>query len=127
MSWRITLGYNSQSQCEEQAWTTLKECAREIASDPRRIEHEASRVDPSRCGEDGCRIEGYAENYAEPFQIEIGGPGQGHPITIVEKEEAIIQWASTGCDVKYTIRRAFIRLLLEAAHRRRIEISISVG
>jgi len=127
MSWHITLGYNSQGQDENEAWKKLKAIARDIADHPDAIEAEANRVDPATCEDDECCVLGYAQNYADPIQTEIGGPGQGHPLTICEKDRQIIQWASTGCDVKYSVRRAFIRLLMEAAHRERIEISIHVG
>jgi len=127
MSWHIRLGYNAQRQDEDEAWEKLKFLARKIASDPKRIEKEAWRIDPATCDEGECFVDGYAMNYADPFQIEIGGPGQGHPLTICEKDRQIIQWGSTGCDVKYTVRRAFIRLLIEEAHRERIEVCLNVG
>lgn len=119
MSWHITLGYNSQGGNGDEEWEAVKKIVREIADNPRYIEGEARRIDPATC--ENCCINGFAENYLDPFTV------SGHPITIDDANRQIIQWGCAGCAVKYSIRRAFIRLLIKEAHRKRIEVCLHVS
>ncbi len=63
----------------------------------------------------------YADNYAEPFE------SSGHPITIIEENQQIMQLASAASAIKYHVRRAYVRLLIEAMHKHEIEINLTVA
>ncbi len=115
----ISVGYNPRGDSEAH-WLALLDQARRIADHPREIETEARRVgcaDHDRLGES---LEGYAENYRNVF----GAPG--HPVRIVEGEDRhVMQLASTDQgDIKYHVRRAFVRLLVEAMHSLSIEVTV---
>ena len=42
------------------------------------------------------------------------------------EESEVVQWASTDHAIKYHVRRAYVRLLIEAMHRHEIEINLRV-
>lgn len=124
--YHIRIGYNPCRSDREEMWRLLQSEARRIADDPHGIEQEARRLGcPERCEQGCCRLEGYADNYAAPF----GRDGcNGNPVNIIDREDSqqIMQLASTDEGFKYHVRRAFVRLLIEAMHRHCIEVSLTV-
>lgn len=118
------LGYCAQYPNDEEAWARLQELVRAICDHPERIIVEARRLGaPEHCNKGVCRLEESVDNYRLPY-------GDG-PVEFVEATRktppAIRQWCSTGCDVKYAVRRAFVRLVIENAHRENIEVNLTVG
>jgi len=123
MTWHIELGYNAQRGRGDEEWAALVAIARAICDAPDRIEREAVRIDAGGCEDEDCNIRKFTRYYALPFGA------SGHPVEVRDHVDGrqIIQWGSTACDNKYTVRRAFIRLLMEDAHRKRIEVSLIVA
>lgn len=126
--YHIRIGYNGATRTDyDNMWEILKTEARAAADDPRAIIAEARRLGaPESCKRGCCHLDTYADNYAEPFG------SYGHPITIIEdekeeRERQIMQLASTDDPIKYHVRRAFVRLLIEAMHRHAIEVSLTVA
>lgn len=119
--YHFSIGYNGATRCDYQSmWETLKRKTREICNSPDSIVKEARRVGcPEKCRKGCCQLEGYADGYGESYDSGV------HPIQIDEKpgREQVIQMASTSCEIKYHVRRAFVRLLMEAMHRESIEIN----
>ncbi len=122
--YHFQLGYNGATRTDDdQMWTILKSEARRVADDPAAIIAEAKRLgSPETCDDGCCLLDAYADNYAEPFST------PGHPVKVIDQEGniQILQMASTGSAIKYHVRRAYMRLLIEAMHRQAIEISVSV-
>ena len=124
--YHIEIGYNGGSKCSrrswEEMWEILKQKTRLVCDDPQRIIAEARRLgSPETCSRGCCDLDTYADNYAEPFD------GYGHPITILEDEQQVMQLASTNDPIKYHVRRAFVRLLIEEMHREKIEVCLTVA
>ena len=123
--YHINLGYSATRVDYDEMWKVLKQKTREICDNPQAIIAEARRLGnaPETCPDGCCKLDTYADNYAEPFY------GYGHPITIIEREgnRQIMQLASTDSGIKYHVRRAFVRLLIEAMHREGIEVNLSVA
>ena len=125
--YHIRLGYNPTRSDYESMWETLKAEALRIASQPQDIVAEARRLgSPENCPDGCCPLETYADNYAWPLDR------PGHPLKVIEdgeepQEWQIMQLASTDTGIKYHVRRAFVRLLIEAAHRHGIEVSVTVA
>lgn len=120
----VRIGYNPLRIDHEKMWSTLKCEARHIADNPQAIIAEARRLgSPEQCDDGCCDLDSYADNYSEPFGV------AGHPVSIHEDadEPWLVQHASTADPIKYHVRRAFIRLLIEAMHRKEIEVSMSVS
>lgn len=128
--YHIELGYNAHPPAEEnEMWEILKQKTQEICDNPQAIITEARRLrSPETCEKGCCHLNTYADNYAE----KIGS--YGHPISIIEERQApffenrqIMQLASTDDPIKYHVRRAFIRLLIEAMHKEEIEVNLTVA
>jgi len=122
--YHIKIGYNrgESSKDEDKRWETLKKEARNIADNPKAIIAEARRLrSPEICERGCCHLDTYADNYAEPFD------SYGHPISIIEDDRQIMQLASTDDPIKYHVRRAYVRLLIEAMHKHEIEINLIVA
>ena len=123
--YHIEIGYNGggTDETEENRWKTLKTITRKIADNPQAIIKEARRLGaPESCdgGKQCCNLDTYADNYQDDFDT------LGHPITIIENEQQIIQLASAGDNIKHHVRRAYVRLLIEEMHRQEIEINLNV-
>lgn len=123
--YHITLGYNGAARVDyDEMWEILKQKTREVCDNPKAIIAEARRLNaPETCSRGCCRLDTYANNYVDPFET------PGHPISIIEDDGRcqIMQLASTDDAIKYHVRRAFVRLLIEAMHREEIEISLVVA
>lgn len=125
--YHIEIGYNgaSYSPKEGEEWETLKQEARNIADNTKAIIAEARRLGAPETCEDGCcTLQMHAEIYAKPFDY------VGHPITVIDKKkdrQQIMQLASTGERIKYHVRRAYVRLLIEAMHKHEIEVNLTVA
>jgi hypothetical protein len=134
----IQIGYNS-SHSRKEVELAMLECAKEIISDKGRIVKEVLRLEPnikSRLGPEmgfvgmrvgahnGDSLEGYEDMYREKSDLTI---------TFREDEdgEKIICQAASGSfgarDIKEAFRRAFCRLMLEAMHKRKMEINVIVS
>ena len=121
--YHITLGYNAINTNYAAQWRTLKKLTRVVADNPKAIITEARRLgSPETCERGCCHLDSYANNYAEPFD------SIGHPISIIEEDvdKQIMQLASTDDPIKYHVRRAYIRLLIEQCHKREIEVNLTV-
>ena len=128
--YHITIGYNEATSTDyDEMWEILKRKTREICDNPQAIVAEARRLGaPETCTRGCCQIDTYADNYAMPFG------SHGHPVSIIDENSPgyisdtrqIMQLASTDDPIKYHVRRAFVRLLIEAMHREEIEVSLSV-
>ena len=121
--YHIEIGYNALRVDRENMWEILKRNTRKICDNPSVIIAEARRLGaPETCSRGCCDLNTYADNYAEPFG------SSGHPIKIIEDKNnhQIMQMASTGDNIKYHVRRAFVRLLIQEMHQEEIEISIVV-
>ena len=55
-----------------------------------------------------------------------GHPIQIRPATEPDDGNQIVQWASTGDEIKYCVRRAFVRLLMEEMHKNNVEVNVQV-
>lgn len=123
--YHVSIGYNGATRTDyDNMWEALKASARNVADDPQRIVKEARRLgSPENCSKGCCPLDAYADNYALPFS------SPGHPVNVLEDGEAkqIMQLASTGDEIKYHVRRAYIRLLIEEMHRQEIEVNLIVG
>ena len=129
--YHISLGYNGAIHngydTYDEMWEVLKRKTREICDRPQAIIAETRSLGnaPETCDDGCCNLDTYADFYAKSFSA------YGHPITIIESGEEenrqIMQLASTGDDIKYCVRRAFVRLLIEAMHKEKIEVSVSVA
>lgn len=120
----VEIGYNPCSVDYDGMWTTLKNEARNIADKPANIIDEARRLGaPETCDDGCCELDSYADNYAGPFGE------NGHPVSIIENGEhrRIAQYASSAGVIKYHVRRAYMRLLIEAMHKHAIEVNLTVA
>lgn len=116
------MGYNGGSNSDE-LWKELKAVAIEIANNPVNIVEEARRLgSPESCERGCCELDTYANNYINSFDT------MGHPVSFVETGDVkeLIQMASTDDDIKFHVRRAYIRLVIEAMHHRGIEVNLTV-
>lgn len=121
--YHFKIGYNGASGVsEDDGWTALREAARKVCDDPKAIIAEARRIGaPENCERGCCPLDGYADNYADPFS------DYGHPVVIIENAKEVMQMASTGSPIKYHVRRAFARLLIVEMHRRGVEVNLTVA
>lgn len=126
--YHIKLGYNPMRTDYDEMWKILKSEARKVADDPSTIIAEARRLGaPENCEDGCCPLSSYADNYADAFG------SYGHPIVIIDKggddrdDRQIMQMASTDSGIKYHVRRAYVRLLIQAMHRHGIEVSMTVS
>jgi len=122
--YHMSIGYTA-TRCDSDAmWDILKREARRVADSPDAIAAEVRRLGGPEVCEDGCcKLATYVEIYLKPFDNPC------HPVKIVDRhdERQIMQLASTDAGFKYHVRRAYVRLLIEAMHRHAIEISLSVA
>lgn len=122
--YHIEIGYNGALRTDyDVMWEELKKTAREVADNPRCVILEAQRLGaPETCENGCCQLDTYADNYLEPFG------SHGHPVSIIEQGEdrQIMQLASTDDPIKYHVRRAYIRLVIEGMHRKGIEVNLTV-
>jgi hypothetical protein len=114
--YHIEVGYNSGSFKVEVA-DKLREVVKTICAKPETILAEVKRIE-------GCDIpEEYAESYREPWKDAT--------VSFIDGEDfQVMQLASGGGesrDYKESMRRAFCRLVLEAMHRERMEVSVVVA
>lgn len=125
--YHIRLGYNGAIYNgyanSDAMWDELKRKTTEICGSPERIAAEARRLGSPETSNDGCwSLEAMCDAYKTGDAY--------NPITIIEqdvlRERQIMQLASTGEPIKYHVRRAFVRLLMEEMHKCQIEISVSV-
>ena len=128
-TYKISLGYNPQRVDYDDMWEILKQEVSILCDNPSAIVTEARRLgSPEFCEEGCCRLGTFADNYREDRRK--GKPyllgSYGHPVRIDEDDRLIIQGASTGDAIKYHVRRAFVRLLIEALHRQEIEVNLVV-
>lgn len=125
--YHFTVGYNAGRIDEEDAWKTLKHVTRQICDHPQMIVKEARRLTHQGSGNRFSEkaLSEYTEAYQQPFEAD------GHPITIFEKtistKKQIMQLASGSSKVKFYVRRAFARLLIQEMHRREVEINMFVA
>ena len=120
--YHITIGYNAIPS-HNNLFEILKQKTREICDNPKTIITEARKLNaPETCSNGCCNLDGFADNYADPFET------YGHPISIIEddKDQQVMQLACAGYKLKYHVRRAFVRLLIEAMHKEEIEINVNV-
>lgn len=113
----IEIGYLSAG-AKEQAWGRLRAVALDICEHPERITDEVFRLEPANVRE---VVSEYAQSYKDRVDLTIH---------FYNDEHCIRQLASGGGesrDLKEACRRAMCRLLLEAMHRERIELSIIVS
>ncbi len=123
--YHIRIGYNGARRTDYDVMCReLVAVARQICDNPPAIIAEARRLGaPESCTRGCCDLDTYADNYADDFDSD------SHPVRIVAGEEGpeIVQLASTDDPIKYHVRRAFCRLVIEAMHRREIEVSLVVA
>jgi len=125
--YHIEIGYNgaiNNGLSYEEMWEELKKTARKIANNPVAIIAAARQLGaPETCENGCCHLDNYADNYALPFDT------PGHPISIIEDgdNQQIMQLASTDDEIKYHVRRAYVRLLIEAMHQKKIEVNLTVA
>ena len=121
--YHITLGYNGAQRVDyDEMWKILKQKTREVCDQPQTIITEARRLgSPETCAHGCCALDTYADIYAESFG------SLGHPIKIMEVQRHVTQSACTASAMKYHVRRAFVRLLIEAMHKEKIEINLVVA
>lgn len=124
--YHITIGYNgaTNSFSYDEMWEILKETTRKICDSPQSIIAEARRLNaPESCSQGCCSLDTYADNYVDSFET------YGHPISIIDDGEnrQVMQLASTDDDIKYHVRRAFVRLLIQEMHKRKIEVNLNVA
>uniref|UniRef100_A0A6H2A5K7 Uncharacterized protein n=1 Tax=viral metagenome TaxID=1070528 RepID=A0A6H2A5K7_9ZZZZ len=122
--YHIEIGYNAGGSLKDEGkrWETLKKEARNIADNPKAIIAEARKLGaPETCDDGCCHLDTYADNYAEPFG------SYGHPISIIEDNQQIMQLAGAADRIKYHVRRAYVRLLFKAMHKHEIEINLIVA
>ncbi|MBN2267761.1 MAG: hypothetical protein JW725_05500 [Candidatus Babeliaceae bacterium] len=123
--YHIEIGYNGAHRTGyDSMWEELKRTAREIADHPEKIVAEARRLNaPETCDKGCCHLDTYADNYKDSFET------SGHPVSIIEhgKDRQIMQLASTADEIKYHVRRAYVRLVIEEMHRKGIEVNLTVA
>ncbi|KKN05327.1 hypothetical protein LCGC14_1088480 [marine sediment metagenome] len=120
--YHITIGYNAGRPGN--FFEILKQKTREICDNPKAIIVEARRLNaPEVCSKGCCHLDNFADNYADSFET------YGHPISIIEdgEDQQIMQLACASYRLKYHVRRAFVRLLIETMHKEEIEISVVVA
>ena len=121
--WHIGIGYNGNApyNTEEEMWEVLKSETRDLCNKPQEIIAEARKLNaPETCERGCCHLDTYADNYANQFKT------YGHPITIIESDQQVMQLASAADDIKLAVRRAFVRCLLTRMHSKGIDINITV-
>lgn len=122
----IRVGYLSGYSCDhsrEEAWEIIKQEALSICDAPHVIWREAVRFG-APYGMGGEAIEDYAESFKrrEDLTITFHEDGENAP-----RISMSASGGEPGRGLKEHTRRAFLRLLLSAAHHHGIELSISVG
>lgn len=121
-SYHISIGYCGGSGTADGAFEKLVTATRALCADPKHIEAEARRLGATEADREGVTIGDYVATYLE---LDIGQAG--HPVRIDAEREEVIQWASTSDGLKYHVRRAFVRLLIEDMHRQCIEVNLHVA
>jgi hypothetical protein len=122
--YHIEIGYNGggSDNDENKRWEILKRETRNLSDHPEEIIAETRRLGaPETCERGCCHLDTYADNYKDPFHT------SGHPITIIEEARQIMQLAGAADTIKFSVRRAFVRCLLERMHKNGIEININVA
>ncbi len=113
----FSIGFNPDPIGDyDEMWKILKQTTREICDNPQAIVTEARRLNAPETCPDGC-----ADNYANPFD------SHGHPVAIIDDGEENLIMATDTTGIKYHVCRAFMRLLIEAMHREKIEVSVDVA
>jgi len=121
--YHIEIGYNGALRTDyDLMWEELKQVARNIADNPAAIIAEARRLgSPEICNSGCCLLDTYADNYIGEFGV------NGHPVSVIENDCQIMQSASTDDKIKYHVRRAYVRLLIQEMHRKEIEVNLIVA
>ena len=125
-SYYVSIGYNRgafDKYGPEYEWEMLQSIVREICNNPDRIISEARRLGaPEVCGKGCCELSTYADNY----KGKIGE--NGHPLfyTVMDDKNFLVQNASADDEIKFHVRRAFIRLLIDEMHKENIEVNLKV-
>jgi hypothetical protein len=130
-SYTIEVGYMSGYSYDgsaAEAWNELCEAARAIVNNPVKMATEARAFGaPFHCCEKQCStITDYCEVYKNDWT-------KGGPLKVVDeanKKPYLHISCSGGEDerqMKEHVARAFVRLLIEKMHHKKIEISVRVG
>lgn len=122
----LETGYNSASTRDD-VWTRLKAITEDLCTDPARIAQEVSRLEPSLAESE---VRDYAEAYRlrQDLTIKIVEEPPPH-VDPAEFQPYVQQLASgggTARKLKEACRRAFCRLVIEAMHRERLEVTMRV-
>jgi hypothetical protein len=114
--YHIEVGYNSVHSKEE-VGEKLREVVKAICAQPEQIAIETQRIEAIHVPNE------YVESYREPWQDST--------IKIIEGERLQVMQLASGDgesrDYKESMRRAFCRLVLQAMHRERMEVSVYVA
>ncbi len=126
--YRIEIGYNSAGPTGAEAWESLKAVALEICGNVAAIAVEVTRLEPSYTIDE---LHGFVMAYAdrEDLTVTFHDEPAWHE-DVSEFKPYISQLASGGGasrEVKEACRRAFCRMVIEAMHRRRIEVNLRVS
>lgn len=118
----FTIGYQPTfSGNEEDYWNRLVAYVQDVCADSDGIKGEAMAGGcPKLCSECGESLDDFCEAYEEPLGSE------GHPVRIEEEDRRVVQSASGGCELKYPVRRAFVRELIRQAHSNGLEVNVEV-
>lgn len=129
-AYSLSVGYMSGSDygfqgSEEEAWELMKSFARELCQSPDRIYQEALRI--------GDLAEVSAEEiepFLDAYRIHTDLTMKFIDEPIQEDMKPYIRQSASGDDpergIKEALRRAFCRLMIEAMHRKHIEVRLQV-
>lgn len=120
----ISVGYNSSFSADE-VWDEFKRVGQEIANKPDAICLEASRVDDFGMAE----LKEYGEAFVQE-QEDLTIRFKDADPNDEDSEPQIVMYASGGDpsrSLKESVRRAYIRLVLQEMHSKQMEINIQVG
>jgi hypothetical protein len=122
-SYTIEVGYNSTHDRADVGRKILAVIA-DLQANPEKIGTEVLRIEPDR---DAERLKDFTEMYRAPIQdltLKVTEDSERENLPVVR------QSASAGGesrDYKEACRRAVCRLVLDACHRERMEVSITVS
>lgn len=117
----LQVGYLSAGNREE-AWREMKAITAALRADPSAITREVLRLESGHTSES-------LDDYAEAYRLDSDATITIHE-AIGDRPACIHQMASGGGesrDIKEAMRRAFCRLVIEAMHRKGIEVTMIVS